>query len=275
MNFTYRENATGGFEVYNDEIGDIYFSNVGAHKEALEKFAVPSLPVLKNKKELKILDVCYGMGYNSKTFVDYILKNNIDNKCDIDAIEIDKNILALGLFIFDENINKDIHLFFGKKILELVNLEKNIENISGENWIKNIFDKNKGIFKSFCEKSEVDLYQTCEISSFLHNIYYQNQLNFEKIIKLDLKLGDLRKILPNLDVGYDLIFHDAFSILKQPELWEKDILEYYFNILNPNGRLLTYSNSRVLRRRLAEIGFDVEINYTENEKQNGTVAIKT
>ena len=48
----------------------------------------------------------------------------------------------------------------------------------------------------------------------------------------------------------------------------------YYKLLNPGGRFLTYSNSRVLRRTLEKIGFDVEINYDNNEKPNGTIGIK-
>ena len=275
MDFVCRENANGSLEIYNTKIGDIYFSNVGAHKEAYEKFVMPSLPVIEKKSKIQILDVCYGMGYNSKTFFDFLVKNNINLNYEIDAIELDKNILSLGLFLFDKNIQNDIHLYFGKKILEAINLEENIKNISGEICIKQILDQNQGIFDEISGKIGVDLYQSDKISSFLHNIYYRNQYNFEKKINFGLFCGDLHKILPTLSAKYDLIFHDAFSILKQPDMWSEDVLLKYYNILNENGRLLTYSNSRVLRRRLNEIGFTVEINYTNENKQNGTIAIKT
>ena len=81
--------------------------------------------------------------------------------------------------------------------------------------------------------------------------------------------------MPGLSSGYDFIFHDAFSIRKQPELWSERVFEDYYRLLKHNGKLLTYSNSRVVRRILENIGFNVKINYNENEKENGTIAIKT
>ena len=275
MDFDCRENANGTFEVFNTKIGDIYFSNVGAYKEALEKFVLPSLPVLQNKNKIKILDVCYGMGYNSKTFVDYILKNKINIKYDIDGIEIDKNILAFGLLIFDKNIGEEINLEFGREILNQLNLEENIKKISGENWIKSFLPKFCPKFNEFCQKNMVYLYQNNFLSTFLHNIYYQNQSNFKNISNFRLFNVDLHDFLQENDSTYDLIFHDAFSILKQPDMWSEDVMQSYYDIINKNGRFLTYSNSRVLRRTLEKVGFEVEINFDDNSKQNGTIGIKS
>ena len=88
-------------------------------------------------------------------------------------------------------------------------------------------------------------------------------------------LDDLLRTLPSLDKKYDLIFHDAFSIRKQPDMWSEEVFKEYYRLLAPSGKLLTYSNSRVVRRTLENIGFKVKINYNDLEKQNGTIAIKT
>ena len=274
MNIKFRENIDSSFELYNEDVGDIYFSNVGAYKEALEKFVFPSLPVIKNKSNVKILDVCFGMGYNSKTFLNYILKNNINLSCEIDAIDIDEKILTLGLLIFDEHIDDKIHFLIGNKILSSLNFEKSMTNILGENWINYFLMKIEQKFKVNFDKNGIDLYSGCKISAFLHNIYYQNQINMDRKLKLNLKIENLLNFLPKVTSKYDLIFHDAFSILKQPELWSDYVIEHYYNILNKNGRFLTYSNSRILRKRLASVGFAVEINYDINGKQNGTIGIK-
>jgi len=277
MNFEYRLNPDGTFALYNTEIEDIYFSNIGAHKEALKKFVIPSAVNSINKKKIKILDVCYGMGYNSKSFVDYCLKNNLDFEFEIDAIDIDKNILLLGLMIFDKNISDDIHFAFGKNLLDSLNFDKNIDLILKEDWIKFIFDDFRAKFDVFNLKNEVFLYQKDKIKAFLHNIYYQNLVKSEKLscdFKINFILGDLLDILPQLNNQYDLIFHDAFSIRKQPQLWSEVVMANYYRLLNTGGKFLTYSNSRVLRRTLDEIGFDVKINFNELEKQNGTIGIK-
>lgn len=278
MNFECMTNPDGSCGLFNNEIGDIYFSNIGAYKEAMQKFVLPSnVNNLKNNS-LKILDVCYGMGYNSKSLVDYCIKNNLNFDFNIDCIEIDKNILSLGLLFFDENILDEVNIIFGKKILEQINLEKNIIKISGENGIKNFLCNFKRNFYSFCDKNGVYLHKNDKIIDTLHNIYYQNYINYVKFyqnLKIKFYIDDLVKILPNLTCGYDLIFHDAFSILKQPKLWSEDIFQKYYELLNPSGKVLTYSNSRVLRRILENIGFQVKINLLENGKQNGTIGIKS
>ena len=60
MNFDYRENSNGSYGLFNNIIGDIYYSNVGAYTEALQKFVLPSNIENYSKDKIKILDVCYG-----------------------------------------------------------------------------------------------------------------------------------------------------------------------------------------------------------------------
>jgi tRNA U34 5-methylaminomethyl-2-thiouridine-forming methyltransferase MnmC len=56
----------------------------------------------------------------------------------------------------------------------------------------------------------------------------------------------------------DLIYFDAFAPSKQPELWEKAMLEKCFRILAPEGVLVTYSAKGQLKRDLESLGFQVE-----------------
>ena len=278
MNFECVVNDDGSCGLFNHEIGDIYFSNIGAYTEAMQKFVLPSYVNEFNHDEIKVLDVCYGLGYNSKSLVDFCIKNNFNYDFKIDCIEIDKNILALSLLFFDNNISDEVNLIFGKQIFEQIKLDDNLIEILGENGIKNflrVFQRN---FLDFLLKKDIDLYKSNEILAFLHNIYYQNHADFENLYKkviIKFNLGNLITILPELSGGYDLIYHDAFSILKQPELWADNIFQKYYELLKPCGKILTYSNSRVLRRLMEKVGFEVKINFTENGKQNGTIGIKS
>jgi tRNA U34 5-methylaminomethyl-2-thiouridine-forming methyltransferase MnmC len=74
----------------------------------------------------------------------------------------------------------------------------------------------------------------------------------------------LTKILGNallidFDKTYDLIYFDAFSPEKQPEMWTKEFFGRIFNALNPGAVLVTYSAKGVVKRTLKDIGFDVEL----------------
>ena len=74
----YTEDGSIGLYSYADN--DVYHSKYGALTEAWEKFVLPSnIPELieSNRKEIKVLDVCYGIGYNSKALMSYILNKNI------------------------------------------------------------------------------------------------------------------------------------------------------------------------------------------------------
>ncbi len=77
----------GSIGLYNEELDEIYHSREGAQKESIEKFIIPSDFEKRTKKSscIRLLDVCYGIGYNSKNALCFY-KN-----CDIviDALEWD------------------------------------------------------------------------------------------------------------------------------------------------------------------------------------------
>lgn len=61
-----------------------------------------------------------------------------------------------------------------------------------------------------------------------------------------------------LPPGFDLIYHDAFDPVVQPELWNLDLLRNYYDALNPGGILVTYCAKGNVKRALREAGFVVE-----------------
>ena len=66
----------------------------GALNESLYKHIIPALEYHKDKKELNILDICFGLGYNTLATIYYIKKNNLDIKLNIYSPEFDKELLA-------------------------------------------------------------------------------------------------------------------------------------------------------------------------------------
>ena len=55
-----------------------------------------------------------------------------------------------------------------------------------------------------------------------------------------------------------LVYYDAFAPSKQPELWEEGPLQQCYELLLPEGILVTYSASGQFRRNLKAVGFTVE-----------------
>lgn len=66
----------GSVGLYSPIYNDIYHSATGALTEAYEKFVQPiNMHKLLKNDSIKILDICYGIGYNSKSFLNYFYKN--------------------------------------------------------------------------------------------------------------------------------------------------------------------------------------------------------
>lgn len=58
--------------------------------------------------------------------------------------------------------------------------------------------------------------------------------------------------------GVDVVFMDAFSPEKQPELWTRQALGRLVNAMAPGAVLVTYCAKGVIRRTLQELGLTVE-----------------
>jgi tRNA U34 5-methylaminomethyl-2-thiouridine-forming methyltransferase MnmC len=85
----------------------------------------------------------------------------------------------------------------------------------------------------------------CEVE-----ICSQFSLNKIKGDALQLDFIDLPK--------FDVVYFDAFSPEKQPELWEKPLFERLFAMMNEQGILVTYCAKGIVRRALQSVGFAVE-----------------
>jgi len=68
----------GSVGLFNPEVQDIYHSTYGALREGYEKFILPANldEYFKTHNEIKVLDICYGIGYNTKSLLNYLFENN-------------------------------------------------------------------------------------------------------------------------------------------------------------------------------------------------------
>ena len=72
-----------------------FHSSIGALKETKNKFIKPSKLERFRNKSIKVLDVCFGLGYNSAFLFNELLKQS--TKLDWFALEIDKRPLSLSI----------------------------------------------------------------------------------------------------------------------------------------------------------------------------------
>ena len=83
----------------------------GAINEALTKHIIPTFTFHKDKKELTILDICFGIGYNTFSTIYYVLQNNLDIKLNIYSPELDANLVkSLEDFPFPKEFDSIKHI---------------------------------------------------------------------------------------------------------------------------------------------------------------------
>jgi tRNA U34 5-methylaminomethyl-2-thiouridine-forming methyltransferase MnmC len=90
----------------------------------------------------------------------------------------------------------------------------------------------------------------------MHNSPWEKETPISKYFNL-LKINiELEKF--NLKTQYDLIYFDAFSPNKQPELWTYNIFKKLYENLNTDGILITYCAKGIVKRTLKEVGFEIK-----------------
>ncbi|MCK4442230.1 MAG: hypothetical protein KAU90_09505 [Sulfurovaceae bacterium] len=84
----------GSSTLFSTEFEESYHSTFdGALHESLYKHVIPAFSFQKDKKELTILDICFGLGYNTFATIYYIKKENLKNKVHIISPEFDQELV--------------------------------------------------------------------------------------------------------------------------------------------------------------------------------------
>lgn len=130
-------------------------------------------------------------------------------------------------------------------------------------------------------KGEVKIrYTTVEAfpvaQQFIAQLNYADQLNLNPAQFLELHQVDWNKVVtitPTFDIekregtvqemnfedeAYDLVFFDAFAPNKQPEMWEKLLLQKIFQAMKEESVFVTYCAKGQFKRDLKSVGFKVE-----------------
>jgi len=80
--------------LYSHEFNEHYHSTKdGALVESLHKHIIPAFKYSSHKKHLKILDICFGLGYNTLATLYYIEQNNLDVSVEIYSPEFDLELI--------------------------------------------------------------------------------------------------------------------------------------------------------------------------------------
>jgi tRNA U34 5-methylaminomethyl-2-thiouridine-forming methyltransferase MnmC len=117
----------GSYTFFSQEFGQTFHSKYGAKEEALFKYAIPTLLAEKaSRGHLRILDICYGLGYNSAAALETIWRSNPDCTVEIIALELDRSVAmsAIEHQIFSEWEDPIPHLLSQLARTELIDTDR-------------------------------------------------------------------------------------------------------------------------------------------------------
>ncbi len=94
----------GSLTFFSQEFGESFHSHYGACQESFCKFVEPTQLALKAKKsKLRLLDVCYGLGYNTAAALQTIWQ--VNPNCNVEIIGLELNLTvpqtAIVQHVFD------------------------------------------------------------------------------------------------------------------------------------------------------------------------------
>lgn len=83
----------GSYTFFSEEFGEAFHSRQGAKAEAFQKFAdATKLHHKAQQSSLKLLDVCYGLGYNTAAALEVIWKVNPNCHIEVYGLELDATV---------------------------------------------------------------------------------------------------------------------------------------------------------------------------------------
>lgn len=117
----------GTFTFFSAEFSEHFHSQFGAKEEAEKKFIVPCNIAEKavNNRKIKLLDICYGLGYNSAAALATIWSVNSECKVELVALEIDENVPKSA---FEHNLLSQWNGEIAKLLYNLSEQKKIINN---------------------------------------------------------------------------------------------------------------------------------------------------
>ena len=193
--------SDGSLSLQSGAFGEAFHNSAGALNEAQSKFVRPSeLNAWSPPGALRVLDVCFGLGYNSAALWD--ADSAVGLSMQWWGLELDQRPLQLAL-----NHEGFCRLWSASTRSRLQGIERT------------------GTWSDHSGKG-------CVL------------------------WGDARQTLASIPATqqFDLIFHDAFSPQRCPQLWSEEFLGQLSDRLAPEGRLLTYSRSAAVRASLQRAG---------------------
>ncbi len=102
----------GSFTAYSAEFEEHYHSVTdGALSESLYKHVIPAMEAVKGRDSVRILDICFGLGFNTLATVYYLQQHSIDMKLEILSVELDHTLVSsLKSFAYPQEFDDLRHI---------------------------------------------------------------------------------------------------------------------------------------------------------------------
>ena len=136
----------GSFTAYSKEYEEHYHSTKdGALKESLLKHVMPTMNAMQNKDEINILDICFGLGFNTLATLYHHKKYSSHQRLNIYSPELDAKLVeSLKEFTYPEVFDEFKHIIEELSTNKIyIDKDFHIEIFLGDarEYIKNFRDK--------------------------------------------------------------------------------------------------------------------------------------
>jgi len=111
---TMTKSADGSYTAYSKEYDEHYHSTKdGALNESLYKHVYPAFKIKKDFQELNILDICFGLGFNTLATIYYLKQTSSTCRANIYSPELDEDLInSLKDFSFPAEFEDIKHIIF-------------------------------------------------------------------------------------------------------------------------------------------------------------------
>ncbi len=221
--FALQLTGDGSFTFFSPKFGEAFHSHYGAKQEALGKFVIPCQLAQKAiQPSLTLLDICYGLGYNTAAALETIWQINSHCVVELIALEADPRVPYQAL------------------------------------------------------KHQLLNQWQSPIPKLLQKLAIKHQVKTSRLTG-QLIIGDARETITQVDnSGFKAaaIFLDPFSHPKCPQLWTVEFLGLVASILQPQGKLATYSSAASVRKALSLAGLQIGSTppFASGRRSPGTIA---
>lgn len=236
----------GSIGLFSGDYDDIFHSRYGALTEAYEKFINPiDLKSNLSKESLSILDICYGIGYNTKAFLNNFQKEIIEefviSNRDMPIIKSRKNLDSYTESTVADKINTLEELAIDVKDEIQVSLDTKKRIIAESSLYANFLQSKKSTKKKDCLKN------------FFQN--YCNDLVSTKE-KSEKDLNDLISKVPTVSIDaleFEKEFVDISPFIKSVCNNKDYLLSENVNIFILNSLIKQYGKNYITRLAKYEV----------------------